>query len=104
MITLAKNPATGAHSGTYEGRKSFTSNVSSQPIKQPDQTAKPGQRRGLDQKLKQNIALFCSDSFADADLACPFGHGYEHDIHHADTADHQADRRDDDHRQMHAAR
>src|SRR2546423_6936262 len=41
MPTLAKNPATGAHRGTYEGMMSFTTNDPSQPMAKPTKPPKP---------------------------------------------------------------
>src|SRR5205807_807803 len=39
--TLAKNPAAGAHNGTYEGMISLTTNEPSQPIANPIKPPKP---------------------------------------------------------------
>src|SRR5205085_516272 len=55
-------------------------------------------------KLQKNIALLGADRFANADLARPLGDRDQHNIHDTYTADHQAHRRDDDHRQKHPAR
>ena len=49
---------------------------------------------GLDEELHQDVALARADRHADADLARPLGDAHEHDVHDADAADEQADRRD----------
>lgn len=43
----------------------------------------------FDEKLAQYILSPCTDGHADANLADAFRDGYEHDVHHADTADDQ---------------
>ena len=42
-------------------------------------------------------------AFADSDLAGSLGNADEHDVHHANAADHQADRRNSDHEQKESA-
>ena len=102
--TLATKPAMGAHSGTYDGMINFIKKRQQPADKQPDNTAESGQRRCLDQELKKNIALLCTDRFTNAYLSRPLSHRHEHDVHYADAADHQSDRRNDDHCQKHSAR
>ncbi len=55
------------------------------------------ERGGFEQKLPKNILLARADRFANADFARALRDGDEHDIHHADSADEQADRADREH-------
>jgi hypothetical protein len=48
----------------------------------------------LDQELQQDVARLGADRHANPDLARPFGHRDEQDVHDADAADQQRDRRD----------
>ena len=56
-----------------------------------EHSAKEGQRHRFEQKLKNDREPGCADRFADADLFGALGDGDEHDIHHADAADQQAE-------------
>ena len=56
----------------------------------PDEAANECQHERFDQELKQDVAAVRADGFAQADLSCTLGHGYEHDVHNADTADQEA--------------
>src|SRR5258707_4930352 len=56
-----------------------------------DEASQPCQRHGFEQKLPGDVLAFCADGFADTDLAGAFGNTDEHDVHHADPADEQAD-------------
>ena len=51
------------------------------------------------QELAQDLAAARAERLADADLARALGDRDGHDRHHADAADHQRDRRDDDERE-----
>src|SRR5205814_6625122 len=54
-------------------------------------SAGSGERHRFEQELPCYVAAARADGFADTDLACAFGHADEHDVHHADAADEQAD-------------
>ena len=69
----------------------------------PIDTAEEGQRHCFEQKLHYYRALGRADGFTDADLLGPLGHGYEHNIHYADTAHKQPEARDGDRGQTYAA-
>src|SRR6202453_2539592 len=56
-----------------------------------DQAARAGQRHGLEKKLPGDIFATGADGFAYTDFASAFGDGYQHDIHHAHSANQQAD-------------
>ena len=58
-----------------------------------------GQHRRFEQELPQDFAAARAERLADADLARPLRDRDRHDRHHADAADHQRDRRNDDQRQ-----
>src|ERR1700682_3489368 len=70
----------------------------------PDRTAQDRQRRGLRQKLEDDVAPESSDGLPDPDLARSLGDGDWHDVHDADTADQQGDERDEDHCESDSAR
>ena len=48
------------------------------------------QRRRFDQELKQDIVPGCAERLAESDLPGPLSHGYEHDIHNADSTNDEA--------------
>src|SRR5882724_1440718 len=50
----------------------------------------------FEQKLPDDVLAFCADGFADADFTGTFGDADEHDVHHADAADEQADGTEND--------
>ena len=54
----------------------------------------PGEQRGLDEELREDVAVTGADRLADADLTGALGDGHQHDVHHADAADEQRDRGD----------
>ena len=49
---------------------------------------------GLDEELLENIGVGRADGFTQADLARALDDRYEHDIHDADAADDERNRRD----------
>jgi len=51
----------------------------------------------LHRELGKDGSLGRADGFADSDLTSTLGDGNEHDVHDADAADHQSNRRDGDH-------
>ena len=77
-----------------------------QPAKRPMRTAdadaeqraqdaaRQAQHGRLDQELQQDVPRLRADRHADADLARALGHRHEQDVHDADAADQQRDRRD----------
>ena len=65
-----------------------------QAAEDTEQPADPGEDHGLDEELREDVTVARADGFADADLACAFGNGHEHDVHDADAADEQRDRGD----------
>ena len=52
--------------------------------------------------MPHDVAASGADCFAHTDLACALSDRYQHDVHHADTTDHQTYRRDDHHRDRQA--
>lgn len=68
-----------------------------------DQTAEKCKRHCFEQELQNDRFFGCTDGFANADLFCSFGDRNEHDVHHADAADEQAETRDRDRDQADAA-
>ena len=53
--------------------------------------SKTGKHNRLRQELTNHVASSRADGFAHADLMRPLGYGHQHDVHHADAADQQAD-------------
>ena len=64
-----------------------------------EHAAERSEEGGLHQKLEENLGTPRAERLAHADLARPLGHRNGHDRHHADAADHEGDRRDDDERE-----
>ena len=64
------------------------------PSNDAQQAADAGEHDGLDQELLGDVAPLGAQGPADADLAGPLGDGRQHDVHDADAADQQRDRRD----------
>jgi hypothetical protein len=69
-----------------------------------DQAAGDRDHHGLEQELREDVALAGADGHADADLARPLGDRDEHDVHDADAADEQRHRGDGAEQQRHHAR
>ncbi len=103
MPTLAEKPMPSAndHQGSETGKPDTqcTSRPIALPNRMPMHAADRRQEDGFDQELPQDLAAARAERLADADLARPLGHRDHHDRHHADAADHQRDRADDDERQ-----
>src|SRR5882762_8619340 len=59
----------------------------------PDHASGQTQDERLDEELEQDIEARGAQRLAHADLARPLGDGDEHDVHDADSADEQTDRR-----------
>ena len=57
------------------------------PEGKTQQTTEQTKRRRLYEELQQYIASRCAERFANSDFASSFSHGYEHDIHDANTTD-----------------
>ena len=102
MPTLAEKPMPIAndHHGSETG-KPDASGLQADGAAEDDAEHAAGRRqeRGLDQELPEDLAAARAERLADADLARPLGDRDHHDRHHADAADHQRDRRDDDQRE-----
>ena len=58
-----------------------------------DDAADDGQKHRFEQELRQDVAVFRAEGFAQADLARALRHRDQHDVHDADAADEQRDRR-----------
>ena len=107
MPTVAENPRPMAndHNGSETGKPVARLIVT--PMAGADQDAEDAadrrQHRGFGQELNQNLLTPGAERLPHADLARPFGHRNHHDRHHADPADHQRNRRNDDQRQQHGA-
>ena len=56
-----------------------------------DDAADGAEHDGLERELQQDDFFGGADGFSDADLAGALGDGDEHDVHHADAADDEAD-------------
>ena len=65
-----------------------------EPDHDAEQAADAGEHHGLDQELLGDVAALGPQGPADPDLAGPLGHGRQHDVHDADAADQERDRRD----------
>src|SRR6266566_220476 len=55
----------------------------------PNDAADGTQRHGFDEELRENVGPMRAHGHAHTDLARPFGHAHEHDVHDADTTNHQ---------------
>lgn len=60
----------------------------------PHEAADKADHDSLDQELGEDVAAARADGHTNADLLGAFGHGYQHDIHHANAADDQRDHGD----------
>ena len=58
---------------------------------QTDEAADQGDDGGLGEELQQNGIGLGAQGFADTDFPGTLGYRYQHDVHNADTADHQGD-------------
>ena len=67
----------------------------------PGDAAAEGQDQGFDQELALDVAAVRAERPADTDLAAPLGHRDQHDVHHPDAADDQADAADGGQQQGH---
>ena len=103
MPTLAEKPMPRAndHHGSETGKPAsqWTARPMPLPRRMPSTPPTEVRNDGLDQELPEDLAAPGAERLADADLARPFGDRDHHDRHHADAADHQRDRRDDDERE-----
>jgi hypothetical protein len=70
--------------------------MAQKPGRHADQTAGGREDDGLGQELLYDVAPFCPERAAYADLARPLGDRRQHDIHYADAADDERDAGDDD--------
>ena len=59
-----------------------------------DDSADEGEHDGFDDELGEDVSSFGADGPADADLVGPLADRHQHDVHDANSADHQADRCD----------
>ncbi len=64
-----------------------------------DDAADRAEHDGFKGELQQDGLFGCADRFSDADLASALGDGDEHDVHHADAADDEADGGEAEHEQ-----
>ena len=64
------------------------------PGRDADEPAEHREQDRLDDELADDVRPARPDRLADADLARALGDRHEHDVHHADPADEQRDRRD----------
>ncbi len=60
------------------------------------QSSGGGEHHGFDEELPDDVLAAGADGFADTDLAGALGDADQHDVHHADAADHQPDGSDHD--------
>ncbi|KKW16882.1 MAG: hypothetical protein UY58_C0016G0004 [Candidatus Magasanikbacteria bacterium GW2011_GWA2_50_22] len=58
-----------------------------------DHASQERERHGLGEKLRADVGALRADRFPKADLFRALGHGREHHIHNADTADHERNAR-----------
>src|SRR5207247_7970064 len=80
----------------YEGipvRQLGQDHGAERPDHHADQAPDEAQHEGLHEELKQDVEARGAERLAHADLAGALGHGHEHDVHDADAADEDADRR-----------
>ena len=73
------------------GDRAGAENSEAPSAEHPEQTTEEGDGHRLDEELDQDVRLAGADRLADADLARPFGHRYQHDVHDADAADQEGD-------------
>ena len=103
MPTLAEKPMPSAndHQGSETGKPVRPVDAEADRAAEDDAEQPAGGRQedGLDQELPEDLAAARAERLAHADLARALGDRDHHDRHHADAADHQRDRRDDDQRQ-----
>ena len=103
MPTVAEKPMPSAkdQSGKRDGEsgEEVHGEADSAAEEDSEHAADGGEHGGFGQKLKEHFALARAERAADADLARALGHRDRHDRHHADAADHQRNRRDDDQRE-----
>ena len=55
----------------------------------PQQSAQSAQERSLEEKLQNQVSFSGADGLADSNLFGSLRHGYQHDIHNYNAADHQ---------------
>ena len=98
MLMLTMMPAAAAHSGTAPFHSSVRRINKHQSVdeNERDDAAGTGERHRFEQKLPGDVAAARADRFAHADLASALGNADQHDVHHADTADQQTDRTEND--------
>ena len=73
------------------------------PHQDADDAAGAGESHGFEKKLPGNVLAARPDRLAHADLARALGDGDQHDVHHAHSADQQANRAEHDHGEHDAA-
>src|SRR5690349_15102126 len=79
----------------FGARDHGPSELLGQQVTQPDaeyhaQRAADGcEHQCLHEELRHDVRRLRADRHADADLACSFGDGHQHDVHDADAADHE---------------
>jgi hypothetical protein len=56
-----------------------------------NETADDGKHYRLDEELREDLTLLCTDRAANPDLARAFTNRHQHDVHDADSANHEAD-------------
>lgn len=87
-----------AHRGT--GGKAVISDCTDRQY-ESDQAAEGGEDAGFTEKLENDMLPLCSHCLSDADFPGTFRDRYQHDIHDANPADEQGDRRDPGKKQGH---
>ncbi len=100
MPTPAEKPSPIAndHQGSEMGKPvaSVTPTPMPLPHRMPRIAANRGENRRLGQELEQHFLTAGAERLPHADFARPLGHRNHHDRHHADAADHQRNRGDDE--------
>ena len=103
MPTLAEKPIPMAkdHQGSETGNPDNQCTIRPMLLPKTMPRTPPAGRQEcrLDQELPEDLAAPCAERLAHADLPRALGDRDHHDRHHADAADHQRDRGDDDERQ-----
>ena len=69
----------------------LASRAASTPDEHADRAADDRHEQGFDDELEEDVLPLGADRLADADLARPFRHRHEHDVHRPDAADDQRD-------------
>ena len=95
--------ATDISAGSTVPRISLSTRVSRPPTRMPITPPSSAQRDRFERELKHDVLSGRAQRLTDAYLPRSFGNAHQHDVHHADAADHQTYARDPDQKDEQAA-